>query len=135
MRITRKNHPDLRKLRYPFRFVVMLWFMYAMVVVSLLTTHDITVSAYDKILHAASGAVLPLGGTFVLVCRLLEKDVDPARYFDRCAKLYAATFLVMAPLSYVIGNAAASDLYMGSQATSGALCAMLLRTIMTMYGP
>lgn len=137
MKITRKNRPDLRELRYPLRFTVTVWFMYALTLVSLLTAPSVSVSAYDKILRATSNAVLPLGGTFVLACHMFEKNTDPVRYFDRCAKLYAATFLVMTPLAYVIKNPAMSDLlmYMGSQATSGAICAILLRTIVTTYGP
>lgn len=139
MRITRKNRPnlDFGKLRYPLRFVTMLWLTYAMVLMNLLTAPAVAVSAYDKILRAASDAVLPLGGTFVLACRLHEKDTDPVRYFDRCAKLYAVTVLVTAPLSYAVADQAVSDLllYTGSYAISGVICSMLLRAVMVAYGP
>lgn len=139
MRITRKNRPnlDFGKLRYPLRFVTMLWLTYAMVLMNLLTAPAIAVSAYDKILRAASDAVLPLGGTFVLACRLREKDTDPVRYFDRCAKLYAVTVLVTTPLSYAVADQAVSDLllYTGSYAISGVICSALLRAVMVAYGP
>lgn len=139
MRITRKNRPnlDFGKLRYPLRFVTMLWLTYAMVLMNLLTAPAVAVSSYDKILRAASDAVLPLGGTFVLACRLREKDTDPVRYFDRCAKLYAVTVLVTTPLSYAVADQAVSDLllYTGSYAISGVICSVLLRAVMVAYGP
>lgn len=139
MKITRKNSPnlDFGKLRYPLRFVTMLWLTYAMVLMNLLTAPAVAVSAYDKILRAASDAVLPLGGTFVLACRLREKDTDPVRYFDRCAKLYAVTVLVTTPLSYAVADQAVSDLllYTGSYAISGVICSVLLRAVMVAYGP
>lgn len=144
MKITRKNRPDLRELQYPLRFTVTVWFMYALTLVSLLTAPSVSVSAYDKILRATSDAVLPLGATFVLACRLLDwrmntskKATDPVLYFDRCAKLYAVTALVAAPLSYVIADSAMSDLllYTGSYAISGVICSVLLRAVMAAYGP
>lgn len=144
MKITRKNRPDLRELQYPLRFTITVWFMYFLTLTSLLTAPSVTVSTYDKILRAVSDAVLPLGTTFVLACRLLdrrmnanEKATDPVLYFDRCAKLYAATALVTSPLSYVIANPAMSDLllYTGSYAISGVICSVLLRSVMSVYGP